>query len=110
MKPNLGTGNWEEWKMIPAEREDTSVAGLQDDIAFYDSVRSSLEADHLGKWVLVRNKEIVGLYDKFEAAAKEAVQKFGRGPYLIRQIGASSVNLPTSLVYGPFHAYDTVRL
>jgi len=48
----------------------------------------------MGKWVLVRDRQLVGVYDSFDAAAEEAVKRFGGGPYLIRQIGAQQVNLP----------------
>ena len=40
--------------------------------------------------------ELVGLYDTFDAAAADAVKRFGSGPYLMRQIGAPPVTLPAS--------------
>ena len=83
---------------------------LRDDIAVYDSMRSELEAEHLGKWALVFDRTLVGTFDDFEAAAAEAVRRFGRGPYLIRQIGASAARMPASVIFGPLHASDPVRL
>ena len=65
----------------------------------YDKLRSELEAKALGKWVLIRDSEFVGTFDTFKSAASEAVRRFGRGPYLIREIGAPDVTLPASVVY-----------
>jgi hypothetical protein len=59
----------------------------------------AFEAKHPGKWVLIRDSEFVGTFDTFDVAAKEAVRRFGRGPFLIREIGAPDVTLPASVVY-----------
>jgi hypothetical protein len=64
------------------------MADLNDEISAYDGMRSDLETKYLGKWALVHDQALIGTYETFEAAANEAVQRFGRGPYLIRQIGA----------------------
>ncbi len=77
------------------------MAELSEEIAAYEQMRGDLEAKHLGKWVLVYDKNLVGIYDTFEAAADVAVRKFGRGPYLIRQIGAPPLTLPASVMYHP---------
>jgi hypothetical protein len=58
----------------------------------------------MGRWVLVHDQVIVGIFDSFEAAAEQAVQKFGRGLYLIRQVGAPPTTLPASVMYRPVHA------
>lgn len=86
------------------------MSELQDDIAVYEAMRSELETSKLGKWVLIYKKELTGTFDTFETAAKEAVQKFGRGPYLIRQIGAPPVTLPASVMYHPVHGDSAVRI
>lgn len=69
---------------------------LSSDIAAYEEMRDVLEVDHFGKWVVVHNEQLVETYDDFQAAAEEAVRRFGRGPYLIRQVGASPMKLPAS--------------
>jgi hypothetical protein len=79
------------------------MAELRDEIAAYDEMRADLEAGSLGKWALVHNRALIGTYDTFEAAAEDAVQRFGRGPYLIRQIGAPPISLPASVLYHPIH-------
>ena len=64
------------------------MAELRDDIAAYGAMRLDLESSSLGKWVVFHNKELIATFDSFDEAAREAVRRFGRGPYLIRQIGA----------------------
>lgn len=81
-----------------------AMAELQDDIATYAELRADLESDSLGKWVLIHNRILEGQFDSFDAAAKAAVHRFGRGPYLIRQVGAGSVTLPASVMYRPVYA------
>jgi hypothetical protein len=81
----------------------TGMATLDDDIAFFETQRAHLEAHCMGKWVLVHDVQIVGLYNTFEEAATQAVTKFGAGPYLIRQVGAQPVVLPASAMFNVAH-------
>ena len=74
---------------------------LTREIAAYEGMRSELETDHLGKWVVVHGGELVGLYDTFDDAAAQAIEQFGSGPYLIREIGAPPITLPASVLYNP---------
>lgn len=74
---------------------------LSQEIAVYEGMQDRLEMDHCGKWVVVHEEELVGTYGTFEAAADEAIRRFGRGPYLIRQVGAGPVTLPASVLYRP---------
>ena len=81
--------------------DEPHVASLQDDIASYERMRSSLESAHLGEWVLIHDLQLVQVFPDFELAAGEAVRLFGRGPYLIRQVGAKAVSLPASVMFKP---------
>ncbi len=81
----------------------TIMAILAHERKLYEEMRAELEAKSLGKWVLIRDTEYVGVYDSFEIAAAEAVRRFGRGPYLIREIGAPDMTLPASVVYATMH-------
>lgn len=83
---------------------------IQEEIAAYESLRPNLETDHMGMWVLIRNRELVSLFDSFDAAAEEAIKKFGRGPYLIRQIGAPPMSLPASVMFHPEYAKHKLRV
>ena len=84
--------------------EGTMTTRLSRQIAVYEDMRDSLETDHYGEWVVIHNEELVGTYEFFEKAAEDAVMRFGRGPYLIRQIGAPPITLPASVLYRPANA------
>ncbi len=74
---------------------------LLEEIAEYEDQRDCLETELLGKWVIFRDRRLQGSYDDFQDAAASAVERFGRGPYLIRQVGAPPIQLPASLRYRP---------
>jgi hypothetical protein len=80
------------------------MADLQDDIAAFNLMRVELETHHLGKWALVHDRELIAVFDEFDNAAIEAVRQFGRGPYLIRQIGTAPITLSAATLYHPVHA------
>ena len=79
------------------------MADVKDEIAAYEKMRDELEAQHMGKWVLFNDLELIGVYNSFEAVAEDAVRRFGRGPYLIRQVGAPPVTLPASVMFHVKH-------
>ena len=74
---------------------------LRQEIAAYEGRRNELEIDHHGKWVVFHDEDLAGVYDSFEEAAEQAVARFGRGPYLIREVGSPPVTLPASVLYRP---------
>jgi hypothetical protein len=86
------------------------MANLTDEIQAYEAARSDLESKYLGRWVLMHDQQLVDTYDCFENAADQAVRRFGRGPYLIRQVGAQSVSLPVSVLYNPLYEERNVRV
>ena len=88
----------------PVLREHIFMPDIKADIEAFEQMRRELELEHVGKWVLIHDRTLIGVYDSFDSAAKVAVERFGRGPYLIRQVGAPDVTLPASLMYHPVHA------
>ena len=80
------------------------MADVKVDIAAFCRVQSELEEKHMGKWVLFHDEALVAVYDSFEAAAEDAVLRFGRGPYLIKQVGAPALTLPASVMFKPSYA------
>lgn len=77
------------------------MSRLTDEIAAYESMQRTLELDHMGKWVVIHDKELAGIHESFEEAAEDAVNRFGSGPYLIREVGAGPMTLPASVRYRP---------
>ena len=80
------------------------MASVESEIQAYEAMSRELEQKHMGKWVLVHDGKLVAVFDSFELAAEDAVQRFGRGPYLIRQVGAPPITLPASVMYGLSYA------
>ncbi len=80
------------------------MADLQSEITAFSKTQQELEEKHMGKWVLFHDLLLAGVYESFEDAAKDAINRFGRGPYLIRQVGASTVTLPASVMFRPSYA------
>lgn len=74
---------------------------LSEEIEIYESMRNELELNHLGKWIVIHDRELRGIYDSFEDAGQDAIEKFGRGPYLIRRVGIAPFVLPASVLYRP---------
>ena len=69
-------------------------------------MRETLEQHHLHKFVVFHDAQFVDSFDSFHNAACEAVRRFGRGPYLIRQVGAPRrMAMPASVMGG----LDSVR-
>jgi len=77
---------------------------LDNDISAFEKMQKSLLENHNGKFVIIHQGELSGVYDTFDAAAKAAVASFQQ-PYLIRQVGASqSMPMPASVAYRQVHA------
>lgn len=77
---------------------------LQQDITAFERMRGDLEAKHLKAWVVFYRGQFEGVFADFESAAESAVERFDRGPYLIRQVGAGPVHLGGGLVFKAEHA------
>ena len=78
---------------------------LHVEIATFNRRRDELEQHHMHKWVLIRGEDLVGTFDTLENAARAAARRFGRGPYLIRQVGADEKpRLPSSVMFASAHA------
>ena len=77
---------------------------LEKQIAIYEKMQDDLEAKHHGKWVVFYDEELQGIYESLDDAATEAATRFGRGPYLIRQVGEPPYHLPSSMLHRPVHA------
>lgn len=70
---------------------------LETEIAAYEAMREELERHHKGKFVIFHDRNFIGAFDTLNAAASEAVRLFGRGPYLIRQVGVPPAPISASL-------------
>ena len=72
---------------------------IGNEIKAFEAMQADLETHHMGKWVLLYDGKLIEVFQSFDLAADSAVRKFGRGPFLIRQVGAPPTTLPISVMY-----------
>lgn len=60
--------------------------GIPEDEAFYKENRAGFVAAFLGKWVLIKDRRLVGVFETQRDALEEAARRFGLGPYVIKQV------------------------
>ena len=84
------------------------VATLSENIETYDGMLGVLETEHWGKWVVFYDRELVKVDESFQKVAEFAVVNYGRGPYLIRQVGEPPLTLPSSVRFHPIHPIKNV--
>ena len=78
---------------------------LRRNMEAFDAKTEWLSEHHHGKYVVYHDATFVDAFDTFDAAAREAIKRFGQGPYLIRQVGRSrEFPMPASVAYCPFRA------
>jgi hypothetical protein len=75
------------------------MADIQSEIAAFEQMQPSLEAQYPDRWVLIHDGQLIDTFDTFDLAAAVAVKRFGRGPFLIRQVGVQPEPLPISVVF-----------
>ncbi len=75
------------------------MADLNAEIQAFERMLPRLEAEYMDRWVLIHDGELIDAFDTFDRAADDAVRRFGRGPFLIRQVGALPDTLPVSVVF-----------
>ena len=78
---------------------------LKTEQATYESMRVMLHEHHAGKFVVIKGDKLLGSYDTFDTAAREAIRAYGRGPYLIREVKEPTVmRMPSSVAFRSPHA------
>ena len=75
---------------------------LEQEMEAYEAMRAELEREYFDKWVILHDRKVAGAFDSSEECIQFAVEKFGRGPYLIRQVGQPPMRLPASALLGIF--------
>ena len=66
---------------------NSAVEPLHEELSFFASKQNKWRKIYLGKFVVVKGKELIGVFDKPEAALVEGATKFGSDPFLVRPIG-----------------------
>jgi hypothetical protein len=76
------------------------VRALELELSTYDRQRARLEEEHLGKFVLICDGKIAGIFDEFQSASEYAARWLQRRSYLIHGIGAETTRIPSGLLDG----------
>ena len=71
---------------------------LEREIRAFEARRGELEKQYHRKFVIFHDDEFAGAFDDFDSAAREAIKRYGRGPYLIRQVGVATSYIPAGLL------------
>jgi hypothetical protein len=61
---------------------------LDADIRAFQALQKKLEREHLDEFVVFYHGKFVGAFPDFNSAGREALSRFGKGPYLIQQVGS----------------------
>ena len=80
------------------------AATLTENITAYEAMQNTLEADHWAQYVVFYNEQLQGSFDEFQPAIEFAAERWGHGPYLIRQVGRPPFVTPASVQYRPIDA------
>lgn len=59
---------------------------LEQELAFYEERRQELLAVSAGRFALIKGRELIGTFPTLQDAYRQAVDRFGNTPILIRQI------------------------
>ena len=87
--------------MTDLRGKEGAMKVLEKELKIYEQNKTEFEKDHKWEWVVIHGEEVVGFYEDFQDAARTAVERFGRGPYLIKEVGVPKPSLPASVLYHP---------
>jgi hypothetical protein len=59
---------------------------LKKELDYFESMKAKFLKEFPGKYVLIHDDTLVGSYDKQEDAYNEGYERFGAGPFLVKQV------------------------
>ncbi|TMA36010.1 MAG: hypothetical protein E6J79_13985 [Deltaproteobacteria bacterium] len=59
---------------------------LREELAYFEEQKPELLKHHLGQFVLIKGRELLGTFTKLEEAYAEGVRRLGNVPMLIKQV------------------------
>ena len=69
-----------------ATEDPLSGSELREEIEYFQKHLDEWMETHRGKWVVVKNQEVLGFYDTFKTADKQGMEAYGAEPFLVRQV------------------------
>ncbi len=74
---------------------------LQEEFEFYLSQPEEWKKENYGKFVLIKDQKIQGIFQSYEDAIQFAIEKFGNEKFLIQEVGSEErVNYNTFSILG----------
>jgi len=78
---------------------------LEQELQFFESMRAKWVGNYKDKFVLIKGKELLGVFDTFGDAYRVGVGKFGNTPFLIKRVSEEEqVERFPALTLGVIHA------
>ena len=78
---------------------------LRKNIDAFAAQEALLKQHHFGKVVVFHDGQFVAAFDTVDSAAREAIRRFGRQTFLIRQVGQpTTMPMPASIAWPRAHA------
>jgi hypothetical protein len=59
---------------------------LKEELEFFESMRAEWVGSYRDRFVLIKGKDLVGVFDTFGDAYRIGVEKFGNHPFLIKRV------------------------
>lgn len=77
--------------------------------AYFESTRAELEARFPGRFVLIKDQEVIGAFNTIQEALTEGTRRFGLNSFLVRQVGVpvQGISVP-ALALGILRADPTL--
>ena len=70
---------------------------LETERQYFAQNHTELIAKHLGKFVVIKGEELVGVFNTIEEALSEGARQFQLQPFLVREVtikGPQDINIP----------------
>ncbi|MBS3080916.1 hypothetical protein J4221_05570 [Candidatus Pacearchaeota archaeon] len=79
---------------------------LSEELETYDKHKAELLKESVGKYVLIKGKDIINIFDTQNDAIKVGIDKFGNTPFLVKKIEEveSKQNFTSNLIRVKHHA------
>ena len=79
---------------------------LSEELETYNKHKAELLKESVGKYVLIKGKEIINIFDTQNDAIKVGIDKFGNTPFLVKKIEEveSKENFTSNLIRVKHHA------
>ena len=87
--PSDGYFHWRDFRSSMANRG--SGSSFATELTTYRDHLDHMLANHQGKFVVIKGKEVVGYYRKRSEAITAGYQRYGRSPVLIKQVVEKSL-------------------